>query len=352
MSNRRTGFTLVELLVVIAIIGVLVALLLPAVQAAREAARRSACQNNFKQIGLGLQNYHASIGRFPPGASQNPEQDFFAEGFSWTFHSVPYMEGQNIFDQGDFTIYNWSPEAYDLFSQAAVPFLKCPSSPLPAFDVRPGNFNKRVYYSDMVGIAGAVLEDTDPERTYDPERRWDTGGGNVQMRHAWNGVLHAGSTTAIKNITDGTTNVLMFGETSGQTKKLNGRIPKDYDCRGSYPHGWFYGSDQRLGSLQSIADRPPKAADGQSDNDFRVFNTATINIYPLGSKACTGGTYGTPSDEGHNYDNSIAIQSSHPQGAHLGLADGSVQYLSEEIEFSLFKLMAIRDSGRPKNFDF
>src|ERR1700704_1333018 len=95
LSHRR-GFTLVELLVVIAIIGVLVALLLPAVQAAREAARRIKCQNNLKQIGIGLHNYHDTIGCFPPGATKSNTT-------SWHVHVLPFMEQKNLYDQFDFS---------------------------------------------------------------------------------------------------------------------------------------------------------------------------------------------------------------------------------------------------------
>ncbi|MFM9068057.1 MAG: DUF1559 domain-containing protein [Planctomycetota bacterium] len=93
--KRRPGFTLVELLVVIAIIGILVALLLPAVQAAREAARRTQCLNNLKQLGLALHNYHDSRRSFPAGASPN------VTAFNWRVAIWPFMEQQSLFDQCD-----------------------------------------------------------------------------------------------------------------------------------------------------------------------------------------------------------------------------------------------------------
>ena len=86
--NWGHGFTLVELLVVIAIIGILVALLLPAIQAAREAARRSQCLNNLKQIGLMMQNYHGAINQFPPGAMNH-------EGSLWSYYTMPFIEQAN-----------------------------------------------------------------------------------------------------------------------------------------------------------------------------------------------------------------------------------------------------------------
>ena len=101
VQHWRRGFTLVELLVVIAIIGVLVALLLPAVQAAREAARRTSCQNNLKQIGLGMQNHHAAKGYFPYGASDDDCEIAVGRRKLWTWRTLllPYMEQKTLYDQ-------------------------------------------------------------------------------------------------------------------------------------------------------------------------------------------------------------------------------------------------------------
>ncbi len=88
-----SGFTLVELLVVIAIIGILVALLLPAVQAAREAGRRTQCTNNLKQMGLALHNHHDSLRRFPPGGDRSPVGGY---GPSWMVHILPYIEQNSL----------------------------------------------------------------------------------------------------------------------------------------------------------------------------------------------------------------------------------------------------------------
>lgn len=101
--KRRNGFTLVELLVVIAIIGTLVALLLPAVQAAREAARRMSCSNNLRQLALGTHNHHDTLGYFPHAGSDGPDQTCCnateRSGWSWAYHLLPYIEQQNLFDE-------------------------------------------------------------------------------------------------------------------------------------------------------------------------------------------------------------------------------------------------------------
>lgn len=114
LRNRHArGFTLVELLVVIAIIGVLVALLLPAVQAAREAARRMQCQNNLKQIGLAAHNHHDVLGYFPNSGSDGPTQTCCnateRTGWSWAYHLLPFMEQQNVFEQTSDSVISLTP---------------------------------------------------------------------------------------------------------------------------------------------------------------------------------------------------------------------------------------------------
>src|SRR5262249_48998123 len=99
----RRAFTLVELLVVIAIIGVLVALLLPAVQTARESARRTQCNNNLKQIGLAIHNFEGAYGIFPPAATRVSDQNPWMHGPTWWIYTMPYMEQQNTYSKITFT---------------------------------------------------------------------------------------------------------------------------------------------------------------------------------------------------------------------------------------------------------
>ena len=130
--SKRSGFTLIELLVVIAIIAILVALLLPAVQQAREAARRSSCKNNLKQMGLALHNYHDTYRVFPPG---NVIKSHHSTAF---LHMLPQLEMGNVYDQLDFApnIAFWFGHPNAAVNRPAldgtkVPAYFCPSSPLP-----------------------------------------------------------------------------------------------------------------------------------------------------------------------------------------------------------------------------
>ena len=98
-KSKRAGFTLIELLVVIAIIAILIALLLPAVQQARAAARRTACRNNLKQIGVGIHNFHETYGHMPTAGDNGPTSCCSADivaNYSWTFHNLPQVEGNNL----------------------------------------------------------------------------------------------------------------------------------------------------------------------------------------------------------------------------------------------------------------
>src|SRR5947209_12938172 len=130
---RRRAFTLVELLVVIAIIGVLVALLLPAVQAAREAARRMRCQNNLKQIGIACHNFHDAMGELPRAFSPTT-------GLSWQVNILPYIELGNLYNNFDTTTNNFvhtAPMRNDPNGLVIVPTYQCPSCAVKRQDLNP-----------------------------------------------------------------------------------------------------------------------------------------------------------------------------------------------------------------------
>ena len=120
MKRRRHGFTLVELLVVIAIIGVLVGLLLPAVQAAREAARRTQCTNNIRQLGIGLHNHHDTLKQFPAGGTGSGGTGTAVPRLSWIVFTLPYMEAQNIQKQIDLQ-HSWNYGNNYQLNEIAVP---------------------------------------------------------------------------------------------------------------------------------------------------------------------------------------------------------------------------------------
>ena len=123
---RRPGFTLVELLVVIAVIGILVGLLLPAVQTVRESARRAACQNNIRQVALALEHHHSQRNRYPYG--WNEENGTNCSGWGWMAYSLPFVEQSNLAHQIEYQIDIRDPQ-FETLLQTTIPILFCPSSP-------------------------------------------------------------------------------------------------------------------------------------------------------------------------------------------------------------------------------
>ena len=308
IPNLKSAFTLVELLVVITIIGILIALLLPAVQAAREAARRMQCQNNLKQVGLALHSYENALKSFPSGGlGTGPTQNGF--GHSWWIRIMPYIEQKSIYDRFDQQSYctGWvGANAYnrDLLRDVQFHYMHCPSSPLP-WMARAGVEIMRPCYT---GVSGAVDHPTAKEMI---------SGSPQYGQLSFGGVLICLHTVRIRDITDGTSNTMMVAEQSDWCRDASGT---KIDCRGDNDHGFSMG---------------PSATYGLN----RVFN-ATIVTHRLNDKSSTN--IGVPRD-GPN----TPIQSIHPGGANVGLVDGSIRFLSETINIQTLYDLANRDDGNP-----
>lgn len=294
----RLGFTLIELLVVVAIIGVLVALLLPAVQAAREAARRTACIDLLKQHATALQNYHSQNQVFPPGGRIHDLSSVSAEtGVSWRVLMLPFEEESSLYDRIGPTptggAQNWNP-------QSEMPGLfRCPSADAALVGVTTWQV------SNYWGVAGAARagEGLDLE---------DTLCGDLDE----NGLLYPGSKTRIAMIEDGTSHTLALGE----------RI---YGFR-----AWMTGA--------TAAGDPLAQACSEAANQFR---------YPINANHAEWGYF-----IGHNplpaggqrkmLLNNLPFGSHHPGCANFAFADGSVRSVPETIDFTVLGDLATIAGGK------
>ena len=227
-SSRRSAFTLVELLVVIAIIGILVGLLLPAVQAAREAARRMSCQNNLKQLALGLHNYEATFKVFPsgylhkPGPQGTPLRPANHMGLAWGAAMLPQLEQGQIAVLFDYNRPIWAPENQDAREKPLEVFL-CPSD---------------TYSADAFVIRD---ESSDPIEQYAAASyaaNWGPADASTNLDDtptASRGVFYRNSRTPVAAIIDGLSNTLAFGE------RHNGPIPLSQTTVGghsSFENAW------------------------------------------------------------------------------------------------------------------
>ncbi len=216
--NHLSGFTLVELLVVIAIIGVLVALLLPAVQAAREAARRMQCTNNLKQMGLALQNYHSAKNEFPPGALIEGACCDEPSKTGWSIEILPYMENQNLYELLDpnETIGHANNKQ---LRESIAPGYACPSDLpqellVPQSGVAGGWQDRREF---RTGSYRANTGRVKGKQTWYLAEELRNGVGDDLVPRGWRGPMHLTGyidleEESIRNIEDGTSNTLMVGE--------------------------------------------------------------------------------------------------------------------------------------------
>jgi prepilin-type N-terminal cleavage/methylation domain-containing protein/prepilin-type processing-associated H-X9-DG protein len=229
MMTRRTAFTIIELLVVITIIGILIALLLPAVQAARESARRLQCANNLKQIGLALHTYHDAIGSFPPGninrgagmcpGSAEPVRSYSTQFGNWLIAILPYIEQGALYEQYDNHYPNESPQnrlvrettvaAYVCPSDIAVRTLAVPATgpaTLVGAKYAPGS------YRAVTGWSGDGVNFLDSEMMFDYEPAWRGPIHAVYTSRAW-----GYGSEKFSDITDGTSTTLLVGESMTST---------------------------------------------------------------------------------------------------------------------------------------
>jgi prepilin-type N-terminal cleavage/methylation domain-containing protein len=331
VQMRRRGFTLIELLVVIAIIAILIALLLPAVQQAREAARRTQCKNNLKQIGLALHNYHDVYSTFPIGNNASVPNGW---GVSFWVGLLPYVEQGNVFSQMSF---NGVSPGYTgggatspgqqingpLVRGKVFQFLACASSPLPAMKDTGGGIQTQI--SNYAGIAGAVDDAAGGiffNSTGSPQLNSDNCCScPVQGIHARGGVLVAIKAVKFADITDGTSNVMAVSEQSDFAKNAaNQQVVITNN------HGWMMGT-----------------ANVSETTNQRHFNLTTVRYPPNAVKAVGGSVLpGVCNNDGANN----GLYSPHVGGVQAALSDGSARFISENIDLVTLKRLATRNDGQ------
>jgi len=363
MKSRRLGFTLGELLVVIAIIGVLVALLLPAVQAAREAARRMQCSNNVKQLALGLQNYHDTFLYMPYGARcKHPSAaaGTTVYGSSWLVATLPFCEQRPLFDKivaadmaNATTGYNQTDVNGGILQachNAKIKYLLCPSSPLPETETLPVGSGSAatVVLPSYAGIMGGNFETNSNTLLAVTETRL-TSTAYVGGQYSAGGMLPLGESLTMAACTDGTANCIIVGECAdwyyqGSTTKTRQNPAPAFQL------GWMVGTNQ------AITGTPPNhttlTITGATTNAITNPAGACANLisvnWPVGINNRQTTSTGQP-DWGSGGVGLRGPQnpllSAHPAGAMVGYLDGHVALLTKQTATYILKRLAIRDDG-------
>jgi len=322
--RSRTGFTLIELLVVIAIIAILIALLLPAVQQAREAARRTQCRNNLKQLGLALHNYHDNFNQFPPGAFWNMPVSATctnAPGNPAVRHDksgilvqlLPYIDQAPLYNLFNFTQCNSElstfPASTVELRTTVIPAYLCPSN---TWGPKTGANGVANYAACMgAGNTGGATGNPACMCPNTPFQTWlrpNTGSVGVPRMFT-----RQYRTTSMRDCTDGSSNTIFFGETRPQ-------------CSNHHAQPWA------------------NANNGQG---------LTSTLIPINYNSCDRSTP-TPNPAcGHfcNWVTELGYKSQHTGGTHLLYGDGTVRFGSENMDMNLYANLGSKADGNPASPD-
>lgn len=334
--SKRRGFTLVELLVVIAIIGILVGMLLPAVQNVREAARRATCLNNMRNVSLALHNYESANQRLPPGmngpsnngnqsrtptpVTARPSNTNNGLYIGWQVYLLPFVEQNQIFEELNQASNNWNTaygaatdDSGELIAGKVLPVFICSSDAAPDQD-----FNEP--YSDPTAVAagqlasksnyiGCMGANSSPPPKGPNSHRWffqALNNRNSEFKDDDWGIFGINSRTEFRDITDGMTNVMVFAERWSAENTLVWLSDLERIPRGGIWSGWNPNSAPGHGNLVSTLGGISRRS---------APNLFTVN----GTWSSTG-----------------VASSFHPGGANIAMADGSVHFMNQDIGFFTF----------------
>jgi len=327
VSTRKRGFTLIELLVVIAIIAVLIALLLPAVQQAREAARRTQCKNNLKQLGVALHNYHDQFKLFPPRQG--------GDGNRYTANSTtrgrlganvvlgPYYDQQALYDDVIRLIGNPGATAAPWSNvrqwTTVLPSLLCPSDPKGA---EPTNTGRQRGLNNYVYSCGDDLGVSDNTAT--------AGNGAVsnQLAQSTRGIFGVWRCYSVADIMDGTSNTIAMSERVRPVSPVDlGMVADNAStnpavCRAGYNPG-----NQTYTAPTFTSDTAPGFRWGDGGTFFMGFNT----ILPPNNASCFSNITELGANSPHWRPGYFTASSRHVGGVHVLMADGATRFLSENI---------------------
>lgn len=345
--NLRRGFTLIELLVVIAIIAILIGLLLPAVQKVREAAARSQCQNNLKQIGLAIHNFHDNRGFLPAGgvSDQPPYGTGGGWGSAWTVWILPFMEQDSLFRRFTFTGGSgWGASATNNCAAASgvrIQNYLCPSAGATEIAASPhsGTSIQNNHYVAVTGAVPGLIPGYNDTRFFTNNGAAGccsgglaSGGGALIPGGGAN--VTGASKIKLQTIRDGTSNQILVSEQNDLLITANGTA---VEWGAGLLHGWMIGWHR--------GDTP---RGGGNAGDARTFQMTTIR-YRINQKT---GWPDNPGDCGstgvcQNMGTNIPLNSGHSGGVNALMGDGSVRFMTENTPISVLAALATRDDGFP-----